>query len=359
MYAGTAGIGLFLAELAAIVDDQSLRRTARGAIGHALDHLERVSPVERLGFHSGETGIACAAARVGILLEEPGLIASAADTLPRGEGPEPPRCSFDLTSGVAGEIAGLLLLASWLDRPDLLDRASRRGDALVSAGNADGAAVSWSPPDSRRQRDPRGFAHGAAGVGYALLELFDATREDRHRDAAERAFCYERGRLDERRRVWPDHRTSPHRSPVTSMATHGYWCNGAPGIALTRLRAWELLGEEVLKEEALTTLALTRDDVNAALAREREDFSLCHGMAGSADVLLSGAAVLGGGDDLSLALTVAREGVNRHARPGGSWPCGVPSGETPSLFLGLSGMGWFYLRAYDPQVPSPLVVHRA
>ena len=32
-----------------------------------------------------------------------------------------------------------------------------------------------------------------------------------------------------------------------------------------------------------------------------------------------------------------------HARSG-SWPCGVPDGQTPNLFLGLAGTGLFYLR---------------
>jgi hypothetical protein len=40
------------------------------------------------------------------------------------------------------------------------------------------------------------------------------------------------------------------------------------------------------------------------------------------------------------------------------WPCGVPGGgESPSLMLGLAGIGHFYLRLYDPaSVPSVLLV---
>jgi lantibiotic modifying enzyme len=40
------------------------------------------------------------------------------------------------------------------------------------------------------------------------------------------------------------------------------------------------------------------------------------------------------------------------------WPCGAPGGaETPNLMLGLAGIGYFYLRLYDPiHTPSLLMV---
>jgi lantibiotic modifying enzyme len=43
----------------------------------------------------------------------------------------------------------------------------------------------------------------------------------------------------------------------------------------------------------------------------------------------------------------------RHANP---WPCGTFEGETTSLFLGLAGIGLFYLRLDDPAVDSVLLV---
>src|SRR5207248_579183 len=40
LYAGTAGIALFLAELAAVTGEPTVRRTALGAIRQALTHFE-------------------------------------------------------------------------------------------------------------------------------------------------------------------------------------------------------------------------------------------------------------------------------------------------------------------------------
>ena len=50
---------------------------------------------------------------------------------------------------------------------------------------------------------------------------------------------------------------------------------------------------------------------------------------------------------------MAEHGLARYDDWG--WPCGIPGGRTPNLFLGLAGMGYFYLRLVDPKVPSVLM----
>jgi lantibiotic modifying enzyme len=41
-------------------------------------------------------------------------------------------------------------------------------------------------------RNLTGFAHGTAGIGCTLPELFHATSDAKYRDAAAAAFAYER-----------------------------------------------------------------------------------------------------------------------------------------------------------------------
>ena len=87
------------------------------------------------------------------------------------------------------------------------------------------------------------------------------------------------------------------------------------------------------------------------------NYSLCHGLAGNAEVLLDGDHVLGvecAGAG-ALAGEVARRGVERYGARGAAWPCGI-AGETPSLMLGLAGIGRFYLRMHDPALPSLLLL---
>jgi hypothetical protein len=95
-------------------------------------------------------------------------------------------------------------------------------------------------------------------------------------------------------------------------------------------------------------------------ARSRKaNWSLCHGLAGNAEVLLIGREVLGNEWDgiAALAREVAHGGIERYAKRGNPWLCGV-SGDTPNLMLGLAGIGYFYLRLAIPAIPSILLLRR-
>jgi hypothetical protein len=62
---------------------------------------------------------------------------------------------------------------------------------------------------------------------------------------------------------------------------------------------------------------------------------------------------------MRVAEATAERGLQFYHTPRAAWPCGVPgAGETPSLLLGLAGIGYFYLRMFDPDAcPSVLMVH--
>ena len=79
------------------------------------------------------------------------------------------------------------------------------------------------------------------------------------------------------------------------------------------------------------------------------DYSLCHGLPGNADVLISGYQVLGSArtDDIHLARQVA--GAITQFR-------GLGDVESPSLMLGLAGVGYFFLRLCNPEIPSVLLL---
>jgi lantibiotic modifying enzyme len=222
---------------------------------------------------------------------------------------------------------------------------------------------SWKTTVLSKQRNLTGFAHGTAGVGYALLELFHVTNDSKYRIAAEQAFNYERYWFDNATGNWPDFRKvqgrGKRRSTSSSLSFATYWCHGAPGITLSRLRAYELLKDEICKAEARTALRTTRKAIETALQFERGNFSLCHGLAGNTEVLLYSYQVLGQEEvsNLMLAYEVADRGIKTSAMRRHSWPCGVvDGGETPDLMLGLAGIGYFYLRLHNLELPSILIL---
>jgi len=357
LYGGTAGVALFLAEACVRLDDEAVRATALGAVRHALDHADRIDREHRDGLYLGPIGIAYAAIRVAGLLDAASVRASACDVLRRWRQDDERSASADLMSGSAGAVAGMVALIGLVDEPWLVDEATRSGDRLIDQAEKTPAGWCWTPPGSGTMYPLCGLAHGAAGIGHALAELFGVTGEGRFGNAAERAFDYERSWFDPETGTWPDLRGVARRAGRDApMPTADSWCNGAPGIALSRIRAAEVLGSMALLDDAELALAACERHARELLAHAPSDFSLCHGAAGVGDVLLF-APPGPTGRRADLAGEIGRRGIERHHGPRASpFACGAPRGETPGLLLGYAGIGMFYLRLLDRQVPSPLLV---
>lgn len=134
-----------------------------------------------------------------------------------------------------------------------------------------------------------------------------------------------------------------------------------PGIALSRLRAYEILEDNACEAEARVALETTRRAVQARLHAPNADYySLCHGLAGNAEVLRYGSSVLGtdASDACKTVLAVAATGIETFGPNYDGWPCGTSAGGNPSLMLGLAGIGHFYLRLAVPSVPRILILRR-
>jgi lantibiotic modifying enzyme len=354
LYSGTSGIGLLLAELHAATGEASLGVAARGALRHALSRCGSFTPggsgaTPRPGLYSGTLGVALAAARAGAVLGDPGLVEQAAQlaTLAGGAASDEP--DFDVISGRAGSILALLALAELPSEPGLVDRASLLGEQLVATAVLSGDRWSWRAVALPRGPRLTGLSHGTSGVALALFELHARTGAPKQRRAAEGALAYERHVFDARAENWPDLRNSSLGAPVFAAM----WCHGAPGIALARLRAHQLTGAGVAHDEAIVALRATRRAVASALDSGDAPFCLCHGLAGNAEILALAGELLGeeAFDDAALALRVAEVGLDRYGRDERPWPCGLGRWETPDLFVGLAGIGRFYLRLHDPALP--------
>ena len=198
-----------------------------------------------------------------------------------------------------------------------------------------------------------GFAHGNAGIAWALGELADLTGEARFRTAERAAVAYERSLFSAEAKNWPDLRDrdalglTRGRTPIRRAS----WPHGATAPPGSGSPAFFRCGR--LDESA------TRAEIEAALETTLaqgfgDNHSLCHGDLGNLETLLQAGERLAdprwrAEADRMAAVTL--ESIRRNG-----WICGVPSGvETPGLMTGLAGIGFGLLRLAEPRrTPSVL-----
>ena len=189
---------------------------------------------------------------------------------------------LDLVSGSAGCIGGLISLYRRSRSLHALRAAVRCGDHLLSRARTMNQGIAWDSSFPVRQ-PLTGFAHGAAGIAWALGELADLTGLARYQTAERAAVAYERSLFSPQAKNWPDLRAYGSSTLENDGATANFtcaWCHGAAGIGVARLLSLDRLDEPASRVEIEAALETT-------LAQGFGDnHSLCHGDLGNLEILL-------------------------------------------------------------------------
>ncbi|MFY0565278.1 type 2 lanthipeptide synthetase LanM family protein [Archangium lansingense] len=343
LYGGMSGVALFLAQLGQLSGEERFTRVAR----NASDTLRRVAERSRtrmkvLGGFEGWGGVIYMMTHLGVLLDEPALLAEA-------ESHVEPLLPFiaqdrnlDIIAGAAGCIGGLLALHHTTGSTRALAAAVSCGEHLLATRQPQAQGAGWMTTVPSTQ-PLSGFSHGASGMAWALLELATASGEQRFAEAAQEALAYERTLFNPGQLNWKDTRTS-------SQSVHA-WCYGAPGIGLARARMLRHLDAPQLREELRAAVAGT-------LKRGfGHNDSLCHGDLGNLEVLVSAQAAGEAPDETGAFIQATLEALLARAGQR-DWRCATPLGvETPGLMIGLAGIGWGLLRFAAPgRIPSVLML---
>ena len=352
LYEGSAGIARFLGRVAQITGDRRLVKTAIGALAHATERTTGWS------MFAGRPGVGLVTLEIARLLDRPDLVPSGVEAIERGSeeastaamtGPH------DLLAGTAGVIHVLIeameydLDGGWRQRSHVL------GGMLVTAARQ--TETGWSWPIMPGSADHLcGLGHGAAGIALALTELASLFRDDvRWLDAAARARMFERLWYSPAHASWADLR-SDARAPGGGFGYPHFWCHGSVGIGLDRILATAAGQASPLdRADAVAALAGARATAERILAGPagpgasfEANGSQCHGVGGLIDLFVEAWRV--DPDPTLLSLCRSLTGFMRNdAGSGRNWRCGVPGGgQTPGLMLGLAGIGWAHLRAWNP-----------
>ncbi len=362
LYGGTAGIALFLARLFDFTKDATLRETLAGAVNQISDRLSALEPAARCGLYSGPIGVGYAMIEVGRILAHDGLVKRGIEQLLGCRGAAAETGALDVIDGVAGAIPVLIDVGRRFERPELLDAAVAFGRQLVDKACRAETGWSWKTTSAPARHNLLGYSHGVAGIVVALLELNSLTGDASFATAAREGLRYERSHFDSSHGNWPDFRLSdeqPNDDPPANMIA---WCHGAVGVGLSRLRARQFLGDDAEIDREITVAINTTEQHLAPFIRQpADDYCLCHGVFGNAELLLQAGHDLHEPRLLELADSLGHSGSEMIEQPQLPWPCNRGNGgETPALMMGLTGIGYFYLRLYDfASVPSVLIISPA
>lgn len=349
LHSGTSGVALFLAELYVATGDVSARRAALGAMRHSLSQLQTIPWATRFSLYHGWIGVALAAAHVGIATKNGEFTHRAARLLRQMPRRTPAIRENGILRGSAGGILGLLNLRRTLDDAALLHPAAHLGDVLTKVVNGTGS-----------RPVPCGFAEGFSGMAYALLELFEATGNTKYRDAAVRALAREDKRLRQERAASPhaSWRRKNHGKKAVTLSRETSWSHGAPGIALARVRAFEVLRDQRFKISAMPEIQATCRTLESWRWVARGSLSLAHGVAGNTEILIYTCRVIG--DELEAerleALQVSRETAMNWTKKASKSNWEGQTGHSPNVMSGLAGIGYFFLRLGNAEIVSPLTL---
>ena len=343
LYDGLPGIVLFLSYLGLASGEPGYIRLAKSALTTLRRQAEENRDMSITGAFAGWGGLVYLLAHLGVIWEEPSLFDEAGlilDLLPELIERDQ---ALDVIGGSAG--CALALGSLYRCRPSgkILALIRACGEHLLRTSQRLARGIGWACGNPSRA-PLTGFAHGSAGIGYALLEIAAFTHDSRFERAALSAFDYERSLFSPKHGNWPDLRNSG----TSDFAAA--WCHGAPGIGLSRICALPHMADPVLMGEIETALSTT-------LARGFGcNHTLCHGDLGNADILLSASEMLAYSPWQAHANHIAATAMES-ARESG-WICGNPLGvESPGLMTGIAGIGYAFLRLAAPRcIPSVLAL---
>lgn len=365
LYNGLSGIALFLAEMTPRVNDPIIKETLDATL-NSIQKQEESKPLpNHFGVFSGTLGVGFAWWKIGMVLQKDEWKQQGVKYILKLKDVDIQDTEIDVISGVAGAIPVLLKIYQEQNNKELLMIAQKCADFLLS--KAQKGTTSWSWVTLPNNPGLTGYSHGAAGIAIAFLELFEVTKDKKYQEAALKSFQYEREHFVPQQQNWPDLRTNMTSNTSNDHVCGEMWCHGAPGIALSRLRAYELTQDESFLNEAHVALQTTYRSVAKAMQTpSTSNFSLCHGLAGNASILHTAGLKLKNEQYIALARQVGNLGIALYENTNTDWPSGVndPTGRsaemppTPGLMLGYAGTGHFYLQLALPQeIENILLIH--
>ena len=356
LYNGLLGIAMFLAYLGKITNNSTHTQLARKTIETILYQAENEEGlISAIGVFEGWGGIIYVLSHLGTLWNDDHLIEKATSIANSLEKKISEDSKFDIISGSAGCITALITLSKVTNLSYPLELAAICGDHLIANAKVLDGGIAWLQQNiSTIDKPLTGFAHGVAGISWALSQLAEETQIVRYQKIAQKSLSYERNLYSTTFQNWPDLRnyTEYKDGALQDQPVYlNFWCHGAPGIGLSRL--------STMKNTSIIDNQMKQEIDIAYHATMTKGFGnshcLCHGDLGSLEFLSDANSYFELQQQKQINQLI--QGVLSSIKKYG-WLCGNGLRvEEPGLMTGLAGIGYQLLRLARPDVmPSVLTL---
>jgi serine/threonine protein kinase len=255
--------------------------------------------------------------------------------------------SFGIMQGVAGQGIANLVSQSFLNNLKINERLQNYVQYLLDCQEKDG---SWTRSiTSKKKRKTRGFGNGVAGIIYFLLEYAQKYPQNEVLASSHRAL------------EWLIKKSIKRGDTVewlssTNKKVDPWWCEGAAGIALPFLKAYNILGDAKYAEYARK--ALYNHDKNVI----SNNLSQCYGLSGLGEIYLEAYEQLKDEQWLERANWIASVIIKLKKQDdafGTYWLVADERNPIANFMLGNSGVIHFLLRhQYSDKIAYPLSPNR-
>ncbi|UOE50908.1 hypothetical protein MTO98_07430 [Mucilaginibacter sp. SMC90] len=250
--------------------------------------------------------------------------------------------------GISGGIAGrglklLYLTDQQCPGPDL-QQLTDLVRHLTEIQNIDGSWTITSESSGKKTFKVIGFSHGVAGIIYFLLNYYARFKSDnlRVRTEASLKWLIKQRRSDKGKMTWP---VSAENQTVDPWLEHGF-----SGVALTFIKAYEVLGHSIYREIAEEVLAYHPLHITSNYC------AFGNGLSGLGEIYLEAKRVFGNEEWQFRASIIRDTLLNSCFRDDNVcyWLDGTQLNPTPDFWTGNAGILHFLHRfEYPDQIHFP------
>lgn len=334
LYNGLSGVALFLGYLGEITGEEKYKKLSYSAIISAINmYKEKKEQDKSISAYQGDMSTVYTLIHLSELQNneelKKGAFSISKDLIQLIDRDE----SYDILDGAAGALIVYLELYQAYGDNTFYEAAIKCGEHLIKKSIDFNDKTGWLNPLSGKPLG--GFSHGASGIAWALLRLYNVSGIETFKTKAINALNFERALYKPEQQNWFDLRIDAMSIPS--------WCNGAAGIALTAGLSLNLLKDNKQLMNELDVAIQTT--IEKGFGRE---YCLCHGDLGNLYILRS----------ISKMSNIRNEEITRltELTVGKFLYDEKVEKDTPrltSFMMGLTGAGYFLLSLLAP-LPSPL-----